>query len=83
LSWASDSQTLYASDLGTNAGIVAIRVRDGQRRTAVDMHAIDQLDLATPQDLKFSLAPDNAVLLRHRTSPYEIYSYDLQNRFSF
>jgi 6-phosphogluconolactonase (cycloisomerase 2 family) len=83
LSWTSDSQTLYVSDLGANAGIVAIRVRDGRRYTAVDMHAIDQLDLATPQDLTFSLSPDNSVLLLHRTSPYEIYMYDLHYRFSF
>lgn len=83
LSWSSDGQTLYASDPGARAGIIAIRVRDGQQRTVVDMHLLDQLNLATPQDLKFSLGSDNAVLLHHRTSAYEIYQYDVQRRFSF
>lgn len=83
LSWSRDSQTLYASDLGAHVGIVAIHVSDGQRHTVVDMHAIDQLNLSTPQDMTFSLAPDNAVLLRHRTAPYEIYMYELHDGFAW
>lgn len=83
LSWSRDSQTLYASDLGAHVGIVSLRVRDGQRTTVIDMHAIDQLNLSMPQDLTFSLAPDNAVLLHHRTAPNEIYMYELHYGFAW
>jgi hypothetical protein len=37
----------------------------------------DKFDLADSEDTQFSVAPDNSIILHHRTLSQEVYAYDL------
>jgi Tol biopolymer transport system component len=80
LSWSSDSEYLYASVRGSDAGIVRIRISDGVRQKAMDLSAEDKTDLAEVDDMQFSLGPDDSVILHPRIHSEEIYAYDLRSR---
>lgn len=80
MSWSGDSRYLYASVRGTGAGIDRIRIADGQRQKVVNLDSEDKADLSEVEDMQFSLAPDNAIILHRRIHSEEIYSYDLPPR---
>ena len=80
LSWSSDSNFLYTNLPGNDARIVRIAVADGRVETVVDIRAQDEFNLAdVPGDLGFSLAPDNAVVMRRRMHAAEIYAYTIRS----
>lgn len=58
---------------------------DGSQKQQITAatNRVGQLNLSTPQDLTFSLAPDNAVLVHHRTAPDEIYMCELHYGFAW
>jgi Tol biopolymer transport system component len=78
LSWSADSKYLYTNIRGTNARIVRIRTADGQQTTVLNLRSQDQFDLAENDDLQFSVAPDESVILHRRIHAEEIYAYDLR-----
>lgn len=78
LSWSADSKYLYTNIRGTNARIVRIRTADGQQTTVLDLRSQDQFDLAENDDLQFSVAPDESVILHRRIHAEEIYAYDVR-----
>jgi WD40 repeat protein len=78
LSWSADSKFLYTNIRGTNARIVRIRIADGQQTTVLDLRSQDQFDLAENDDLQFSVAPDESVILHRRIHAEEIYAYDVR-----
>jgi Tol biopolymer transport system component len=80
LSWSADSKYIYANVGGADAQIVRIRIMDGRRETVVDFRSQDKLDLAETDDLQFSLAPDDTVILHRRTHSEEIYAYELRDQ---
>jgi WD40 repeat protein len=77
LSWSADSKYVYANIPGTDARIVRIRVVDGHQETALDLRSQDKFNLTELEDLQFSLAPDDSVILHRRIHSEEIYAYDL------
>jgi WD40 repeat protein len=77
LSWSADSNDLYANIPGTDARIVRIRISDGSRETMFEFRSQDKFDLADSEDTQFSVAPDNSIILHHRTLSQEVYAYDL------
>jgi Tol biopolymer transport system component len=78
LSWSADSNYLYANVPGTDARIVRIRITDGYQETVLDLPSQDKFDMAEADDLQFSLAPDDAVILHRRIHSQEIFAYDLR-----
>jgi Tol biopolymer transport system component len=80
LSWSSNSKHLYANLYGTNARIIRIRVADGHQETVLDLHSHDKFDITENEDLQFSLAPDDSVILHRQIHFEEIYAYDLRER---
>ena len=78
LNWSRDSKCIYAAVHGTGAGVVRIPISTGQRETALDIHAQDKLDLAEVDDLQFSLAPDDSVILHRGIHSEEIYTYEIR-----
>jgi Tol biopolymer transport system component len=77
LSWSADSKYLYATVGGPDAQIVRVRVLDGKREKVVDFRSQDIRDLAGTDDLRFSLAPDDTVILHRRIHSEEIYAYEM------
>jgi dipeptidyl aminopeptidase/acylaminoacyl peptidase len=77
LSWSADSNYLYANIPGTDARIVRIRIADGSKETMFEFHSQDKFDLADSEDLQFSVAPDDSIILHHRILSKEVYAYDL------
>ena len=77
LSWSADSKYLYANIPGNDARIVRIRISDGSQETVFEYHSQDKFDMADSEDLQFSVAPDNAIVLHHRVLSEEVYAYDL------
>ena len=80
MSWSADSKYVYVDIPGADARIVRIRAVDGTWETAADLRSQDMFDLTEVDDLSFSLAPDNAVILHHRSHSAEIYAYTLRSR---
>jgi Tol biopolymer transport system component len=80
LSWSADSKFLYANILGAEASIVRIRATDGVEATVLDLRSQDKFDLVEGDDLQFSLAPDDSVILHRRVHSSEVYAYDLRER---
>jgi Tol biopolymer transport system component len=78
LSWSADSKYLYANIPGTDARIVRIRISDGSRETMFEFHSQDKFDLADSEDMQFSVAPDDSIVLHHRNLSEEVYAYDLR-----
>ncbi len=77
MSWSADSNYLYANIPGTDARIVRIRILNGSMETMFEFHSQDKFDLADSEDLQFSLAPDESIVLHHRILSEEICAYDL------
>jgi Tol biopolymer transport system component len=80
LSWSADSRYLYANVPGLGARIVRIRASDGMQETVFDLSSEDKFNVAESDDLLFSLAPDDAIILHRRVHSQEIYAYDLRDR---
>jgi Tol biopolymer transport system component len=81
LSWSRDSKAVYTNVPGAAARIVRLSIADGSMSTIVNLRSQDDFNLADiSADLGFSLAPDDAVLLRRKMSATEIYSYTLQSK---
>jgi len=80
LSWSTDSKYLFANTGGPNAQIVRIRVSDGRRDIVFNFQSQDRFGMAETDDLQFSLAPDDSVVLHRRVHSEEIYAYDVRNR---
>jgi Tol biopolymer transport system component len=80
MNWSSDSKVVYADLPGNHARIDGFRVADGRRETVVEMESQERFDLANNDDLGFSLAPDNSVILHRRMHSSEIFAYDLQEQ---
>jgi WD40 repeat protein len=80
LSWSADSKYLYADVHGTNARIVRIRVADEHLETVLDLQAQERFGFTDSDDLQFSLAPDDSVILHHKIRSEEIFAYDLRDR---
>ena len=78
LSWSADSKYLYTNIRGTNARIVRIRTADGQQTTVLNLRSQDQFDLAENDDLQFSVAPDESVIMHRRIHAEEIYAYEVR-----
>lgn len=80
MNWSADSKYVYVDIPGASARIVRIRAADGIWETAADLQSQDMFDLTEVDDLSFSLAPDDAVILHHRTHSAEIYAYSVNGR---
>jgi len=80
LNWSGDSKYLYADILGADARILRIRVADGHQETAADLRSQNIFALAEVEDLGFSVAPDDSVILHRRTHSSEIYAYDVRDQ---
>jgi Tol biopolymer transport system component len=80
LSWSADSKYLYANVRGTDARIIRIRVADGHQETVLSVRSLDNFNLAEDEDMQFSVAPDDSLILHRRVHFQEIYAYDLRGR---
>ena len=79
IAWSRDSQWLYAdSSQGEKPLIERFRVRDGMRRTAVDLSEMQKIP--GQMDFWFGLTPDGAPILVHRFTASEVYAIDLGER---
>jgi len=79
LGWSPDSKFLYI-DVPGEAQIARIRIADGHEETILDLRSQDQFNLAEVEDLQFSIAPDDAVILHRELHSPEIFAYDVQVR---
>jgi Tol biopolymer transport system component len=80
LSWSRDSKYLYTTIRGASPRIVRIRAADGHQETVLDLRAQDRFDLTEDDDLEFSLAPDDAVILHRQIHSNEVYAYDVRDQ---
>jgi dipeptidyl aminopeptidase/acylaminoacyl peptidase len=77
LGWSPDSKFLYI-DVPGEARIARIRIADGHEETILDLRSQDQFNLAEGEDLQFSIAPDDAVILHRQLHSPEIFAYDVR-----
>ena len=77
LSWSANSEYLYTAIPGA-ARIVRIHVADGRQETVLDVRAQDSLNLAENEDLQFSIAPDDSVVLHRQIHSPEIFAFDVR-----
>ena len=77
LGWSWDSKYLY-TDFPGDARIVRIRVADGHQETVLDIRSQDNFNLAEPEDLQFSVAPDDSVIVHRQLHSPEIFAYDVR-----
>ncbi len=77
LGWSPDSKYLYV-DFPGEARIVRIRIADGHQETVLDIRIQDNFNLAETEDLQFSVAPDDALVLHRQMHSPEIFAYDVQ-----
>jgi Tol biopolymer transport system component len=80
MSWSPDSKYVYVDIPGADARIARIRIADGHWETAANLRSQDIFALAEVEDLGFSVAPDDSVILHRRTHSSEIYAYDVRDR---
>ena len=80
LSWSADSKYLYANVRGTDARIIRIRVADGHQETMLSVRSLDNFGIAEDEDMQFSVAPDDSLILHRRVHSQEIYAYDMRGR---
>ena len=80
LSWSANSKYIYTNIPGADARIVRIRATDGHQETVLDLDSQDKFNLANTNDMQFSLAPDDSVVLHRPIHSEEIYAYDLRER---
>lgn len=79
LSWAGDSQHLYASrPTGNHPAILRFSIADHSMETAADLSPFSKL---SGQVITwFALAPDGSILFTHELSTWELYSMRYQER---
>ena len=77
LGWSPDSVYLYI-DFPGEARIARVRIADGHEETVLDLRSQDDFNLAENEDLQFSVAPDDAVVLHRQIHSQEIFAYDLR-----
>lgn len=73
--WSPDGRSI---DCPGKARIVRIRIADGHQETVLDLRAQDKFNLAETEDLQFSLAPDDALILHRQIHSPEIIAYDMR-----
>jgi dipeptidyl aminopeptidase/acylaminoacyl peptidase len=75
LDWSPDSKYLFV-DFPGEARIARFHTADGRQDTVLDLRSQDDFNLAETDDLQFSVAPDNAVILHRQIHSQEIFAYD-------
>ena len=72
------SKYIYTDIPGTDARTVRFRIVDGRQETILDVNSQDHYNLAEPEDLQFSIAPDDSVILHRQLHSPEIFAYDIR-----
>ena len=78
MSWSPDSKYIYIDVPGADARIVRFSVADGREETILDLRSQDKFNLASDENLRFSVAPDGSLILPRRIHSPEVYAYDLR-----
>jgi Tol biopolymer transport system component len=78
LSWSSDSKYLFTNIHGPEARIVRVRATDGSEETVFSSHMMGKAGPTQDDDLLFSLAPDDSLVLHNRAYLQEAFAYDIR-----